>query len=63
MVLLNCRVIREKKGLTLFEVAAGAGCAVTTIQNAEKGRGVFRNTGKRIAAALGEKLENVVGKI
>ena len=60
MVLIKCREIREKKDFTLQEVAAAACCSVTTIQNAEKGRGVNRNTGKKIAQAMGVKLESLL---
>lgn len=62
MVLYGCKRIREEKGLTLQEVAHKADCSVATIQNTERLRGVYRNTGKRIAAALGVKLEKLIEK-
>jgi len=60
VVLKKCREYREKRGLSLMDLAVKSSCSIGTIQNAERGKGVVLNNCKAIAKALNVKLEDLV---
>lgn len=60
MVLKRLKQAREASGMTAEEVASKALVSTKTVYNAERGRGCTLSTGKRLAAALKVKLEDLI---
>lgn len=62
---LDCvRVVAEMKRqrLTSLELANKAMCGLSTVQSARNARSVSKNSARRIAAALGVPLEELLEK-
>lgn len=64
MVLDCVRVVAEMKRqrLTSLELANKAMCGLSTVQSARNTRSISKNSARRIAAALGVPLEELLEK-
>ena len=53
--------IREKRGMTQFELASRAGISIPAVRRMETGAGVLATTAKLVAGALGVPVESIEG--